>query len=287
MEGTLIRPYIELQSPKDIQVPLVVSLTVVQMLEAVGLCAFGGVVLTGLLAWLRARRVSVTLQALHDARMAERDRIARDLHDTILQSTEGLLLKVYSAVQQLSPTDPTRDFLIRSLAQAEQLAIEGRQKLLGLKDHTQTRLELSQALAALGVELSADTNTAFSAVKCGRVRNLTCEIWDEVFGIAREAISNAFKHARAEHIEAEVTYGPSSLAVRIRDDGRGMVLDSRDGLDKIGHFGVRVMRERAAQLQAEFALDTRVDQGTMVTLVVPRLIAYRRRANSATMLIDR
>jgi signal transduction histidine kinase len=254
-----------------------------QTLETVALCAFGGVGLTGFAVWVRARRVSATLQALHEARVAERDRIARDLHDTILQSTEGLLLKVYTAVQQLSPEDPTRAFLIRSLAQAEQLAKEGRQKLLGLKDHSRTRAELSQALAALGLELSADTMTAFSAIKRGRVRVLACEIWDEVFGISREAISNAFKHARAEHIEAEVTYGPSNLTVRIRDDGRGMLLDPQSGLDAVSHFGVRVMRERAAQLQAEFVVDTGVDRGTIVTLVVPRLIAYRRRANSTSM----
>jgi signal transduction histidine kinase len=187
---------------------------------------------------------------------------------------------VYTAVQQLSPNDPTRAFLIRSLAQAEQLAIEGGQKLLGLRDHSDARVELSQALAALGLDLSADTHAAFSAVKRGRVRPLTYAIWDEVFGIAREAMNNAFNHAHADHIEAVVNYGASTLSVQIRDDDRGALADLSGGSAKEGHFGVHVMRERADQLRAELVIDTGPNRGTTVTLNVPRSVAYRRRFNS-------
>jgi signal transduction histidine kinase len=221
------------------------------------------------------------LRERHEARLAERDRIARDLHDTLLQSIEGLILKVYAAAQQLPPGDPTRALLTRSVDQAEELAAEGRQKLLGLRQHSQSRLELSQAVAALGLELSADTATTFSAVKKGRVRGLAAVTEDEVFSIAREAINNAFKHAVADHIEAVVTYGSSTLTVRICDDGCGVPKEVSLLSGKPSHFGLRAMRERAEQLDAELVIDTGADRGTTVSLVVPGSVAYLRRSTAA------
>ena len=236
------------------------------------------VLVIGGLFWYRARQVSWMQAERERARLAERDRIARDLHDTLLQSAEGLALKVYAAAQQLPEGDPTRAFLMRSIDLAEQLTIEARQKLLGLRQHSQSRLELSQALAALGLELSADTATTFSAVKKGRVKWVAALTWDEVFSIAREAINNAFRHADAEHIEAIVTYGLSTLEIRIRDDGCGVSEEaSMFALSgKPGHFGLRMMHERTEQLGAELVINTGTDRGTSVSLVVPGSVAYAR-----------
>jgi signal transduction histidine kinase len=212
--------------------------------------------------------------------LAERDRIARDLHDTLLQSTEGLILKVHSAAQQLPPGDPIRAFLIRSLDQAEELAMEGRLKLLGLRNPLCSRLELSQALAALGLELSAETTMTFSAGKQGRVRALTDSAWDEIFGIAREAILNAFKHSRAHHIEAIVTYRSSKLTVQVRDDGCGAPEFKTADATADGHFGLRGMRERAEHLRATLKIKTAEGEGTTVSLVAPSQLVYRRRFDS-------
>jgi signal transduction histidine kinase len=244
------------------------------------LCAFAMAVI-GILLWLRVRQASSRLREGHEALLTERDRIARDLHDTLLQSTEGLILKVYTAAQQLPPGDPVREFLARTLDQAEELAIEARQKLLGLRDPLRARLEISQALATLGLELSADTTTTFSAVKKGRVRALTATAWDEIFGIAREAITNAIKHSNGQHIEAIVTYGSSNLSVQIRDDGRGMPRCGKEDAGAEGHFGLRGMRERAAELRATLNIETAEGAGTTVRLVAPSKAAYRKR------LIDR
>jgi signal transduction histidine kinase len=241
------------------------------------LCTFAMAGIIGSLLWFRVRQVSCRLRERHEARTAERDRIARDLHDTLLQSIEGLILKVYTAAQQLPPGHPTRAFLARSLDQAEELAIEGRRKLLGLRDPLRSRLELSQALATLGLDLSADTTTTFSAVKKGRVRALTVAVWDEIFGIAREAISNALKHSDGRYIEAIVTYGSSNLTVQIRDDGRGMPRYEREDAGAEGHFGLRGMRERAAQLRAILEIKTAEARGTTVSLVVPSQVVYRKR----------
>jgi signal transduction histidine kinase len=240
------------------------------------LSAFAAVSVIALLFWIRGRLISSALRERHEARMAERDRIARDLHDTLLQSTEALILKVYSAAQQLPLGDPTRALLTRSVDQAERLAIEGRQKLFGLRQHMRSRLELSQALAALGFELCAATTTTFNAVKKGQARVIEDATWDEVFSIAREAINNAFKHAEADRIEAVVTYGSSTLTVRISDDGRG-VKHKTDVLVRPAHFGLLVMRERADHLQAELVVDIGGDRGTTVSLVVPGRFVYARR----------
>lgn len=244
------------------------------------LCACVSVALIGFLLWIHIRQVSTMLNVRHEARLAERDRIARDMHDTLLQSTEGLILKVHAAVQQLPLGNPTRALLMRSLDQAEELAIEGRQKLLGLRHHLPSRLELSQALAALGLEFSLDSTTTFIAIKEGRVRELTGAAWDEIVSVAREAIRNAFMHARASHIEAVVTYKSSTLTVRIRDDGRGLPENVTNPFGRPGHFGLRAMWERARQLRGRLAIETRAEQGTMVSLVVPGSVAYRRRSTA-------
>jgi signal transduction histidine kinase len=239
--------------------------------------------LIGFLFWCRVQLVSRILRARHDARQAERDRIARDLHDTLLQSTEGLILRVYTAAQQLAPGDPIRAFLMHSVDLAEELAVEARQKILGLRQHSQTRPELSQALAVLGLELSAVTTTTFSAGKKGRVKGLAAATWDEVFSIAREAINNAFRHADADHIEAVVTYGSSNCTVQIRDDGRGVPKDVSLRSGKPAHLGLRLMRERAEQLHAELIIDSGADRGTTVSLVVPGPVAYLRRSASLAL----
>jgi signal transduction histidine kinase len=248
---------------------------------AFNLCAFTVIGIGGFFLGRRARQVSARLREQHEARLAERDRIARDLHDTLLQSTEGLILKVYTAAQQLPSGDPIRAFLMRSLDQAEELAMEGRQKLLGLRNPLCSRLELSQALAALGLELSADTTTTFSAVKQGPVRALTASAWDETFGIAREAILNAFKHSRAHHIEAIVTYRSSNLTVLVRDDGSGVPRFETAEASADGRFGLRGMRERAEQLRATLEIKTAEDEGTTVSLIAPSQVVYRRRFNAA------
>jgi signal transduction histidine kinase len=241
------------------------------------LCIFATAGIIATVLWLRARQVSYRLRERHKAVLAERDRIAREIHDTLLQGTEGLILKVYSAAQLLPVGDPIRAFLTRSLDQAEELAIEGREKILGLRDPLRARLELSQSLATLGLELSANTTTTFSAMKKGRVRALAAAAWDEIFGVAREAVSNAFKHSGGQHIEAIVTYGSSELTVQIRDDGCGIARYEREDASAEGHFGLRGMRERAAGLRATLKIETAEAQGTTVSLVVPSRGVYRRR----------
>ncbi|HEY2684677.1 MAG TPA: ATP-binding protein [Steroidobacteraceae bacterium] len=228
----------------------------------------------GFLWCINSTRAGRRLRQRQAVRLEERNRIARELHDTLLQSTEGLILKVYTVVQQLPSDDPTRLFLTRSLEQAESLAFEGRRKLLEIENPLRSQAELCQALAALGVELSADTSTDFFAVRKGRARRIAAAAWEELFSIAREAISNGFKHAAASCIDLTVIYGFSALTLRVSDDGNGMTHQQKLGLDE-GRMGVRSMRERAAQLGAGLAIEDSAGGGTTVTLTVPAQVAYR------------
>jgi len=228
------------------------------------------------LLWLRIHEVSTRLKERHEARLAERDRIARELHDTLLQGMEGLILKIYAAARLLPHDEPTRALLTRSLDQFEELATEGRRRLLELRDPHGSRLELSQALATVGLELSADSSTMFSAGKTGRLRALNTVAWDEIFSIAREAVGNAFKHSNAPHIETKVLYGASTLTVLVRDDGSGMRAPAQAAAVAIGHFGIRGMHERARQLRASLEIKSAEGGGTLITLQVPGHIAYYR-----------
>src|SRR5271163_3666993 len=207
--------------------------------------------------------------------IAERNRIARDLHDTLLPSIEGLILKVYTATRRMRQDDPVRVILLESLDQAERLATEGRQRLLGLRALAPVATELSCALQEIGRELSGGTNTAFSSGYEGRAVAVASHVWDEAFSIAREAMSNAFKHASAKNIEVLVSYRPSMLAVRVSDDGRGISQSTGGDLGRKNHVGLRLMEERATTLHGRLTINSSANHGTTVTLAVPALIAYR------------
>ena len=236
--------------------------------------------------WLRARDTSIRLKERHDARLAERDRIARELHDTLLQGMEGLILKIYAAAHVLPSGDPTRALLLRSLDQFEELAIEGRQRLRGLRDPDRSQLELSQALDAVGLNLSAAATTTFNATKSGKSRALNAFAWDEIYSIAREALGNAFKHSSARHIETIVLYGSSNLTVQIKDDGVGISSLKHKGSVAMDHFGLRGMHERAKQLRASLDIKTADGCGTMVMLKVPASVAYCSDSPSQTRAIE-
>jgi signal transduction histidine kinase len=244
-----------------------------QTTEFMAFCAFAAVGISGLLAWFRVQLILARLREQNETRVAERDQIARDLHDTLLQSVDGLIVKVYVATLQLPLGDPTRAFLTHCLNQAEALSVEGRQKLLGLTNNASARCELSQALAALGVQLFTGAAAAFCARREGVARDLT-KAWDDVFGIAREAIINAYKHSRARHVEVGVVYGPASLTVQVRDDGCGMREPERAGSRAVHSFGLRAMRQRAERLRAMLQIDSALNQGTTIRLVVPSEVAY-------------
>jgi signal transduction histidine kinase/sugar lactone lactonase YvrE len=230
---------------------------------------------------LRLRRVSHQFDMSLEERVAERTRIARDLHDTLLQSFHGLMLR-FQAVHRMLPTraDEAREILESAIDEAAQAITEGRDVIQGLRTSTVQDNNLAFAVRTLGEELAsaqAIRNPArFQVAVEGTPRNLHPILRDEVYRIAAEALRNAFKHAQAHQIEVDLYYDEQQLRVRVRDDGKGIDATVLDGNGSSGHFGLHGMRERAELIRGKLNLWSEPDAGTEVELSVPASNAYER-----------
>jgi signal transduction histidine kinase/ligand-binding sensor domain-containing protein len=221
----------------------------------------------------RLARVHAAMHLRFEERLAERTRIARELHDTLLQSFQGLLLRL-QVVDDLLPAGRAKEQLEQSLERADQAIVEGRSAVHDLRTATAATNDLAQAVSALADELGAQNATVFHLVVEGATRDLHPIIRDELYRIAREALRNAFKHAAANHIETEITYGERVFRLRIRDDGQGIRSDMLE-TGRPGHYGLSGMRERAQQIGAKLEIWSRAKAGTEIELSIPAHIAYR------------
>jgi signal transduction histidine kinase len=212
-----------------------------------------------------------------EERLSERTRIARELHDTLLQSFQALMLH-FQTVNDLLPPGEVKEALEKVLDRADKAIVEGRDAIQNLRSSTTSTNELAEALTALGGELAGTgdggrRSTTFRVSIEGMPRDLHPILRDDIYRIAREALRNAFRHAQANRIEAEITYGGRVLRLRIRDDGTGIDSNLLDtGRD--GHWGLPGMRERAQEIGAQLDIWSEVGAGTEVELSVPGSIAY-------------
>jgi signal transduction histidine kinase len=156
---------------------------------------------------------------------------------------------------------------------ADRAIAEGRSAVYDLRSSATTTNDLAEAVNAVGKELSNENDTPFNLTVEGAARDLHPIIRDEIYRISREALSNAFKHAHARQIEAEITYGPREFRLRIRDDGEGIPAEVLDQ-GRAGHFGLPGMRERARQIGADLTIWSRPDYGTEIDLSLASMIAY-------------
>ena len=234
-------------------------------------------VITGMVARVR-KLTEAQIASRFEVRLAERARIARELHDTLLQSFQALMLH-FQAVHDLLPPGQAKEALEKVLNRADQAIAEGRDAIQNLRSSTTVTNDLADAMSGLGKELASAHDGEGAAAPTfrvsveGRPRDLHPILRDDIYRIAREALRNAFRHARAGKIEAEIVYGERVLRLRIRDDGRGIdpkLLDT--GRD--GHWGLPGMRERAEQIGAKFDIWSEVGAGTELELRIPGSVAY-------------
>jgi signal transduction histidine kinase len=227
----------------------------------------------------RVRQVARQYQRRLDERVNERTRIARDLHDTLLQSFHGLLLRLQTA-SCLLPERPTdaKEKLDGAIGQAAKAITEGRDAVQGLRRSTIERNDLALAIRALGDELATDASIgpppAFRVAVEGESRDLHPMARDDIYRIAAEALRNAFRHARAGQVEVEIRYDHEQFRLRVRDDGKGIDREvlARQGVE--GHFGLRGMPERAALLGGKLTVWSDVGTGTEVELRLPGKTVY-------------
>ena len=230
---------------------------------------------------VRVAQVGRQLNVRFEERLGERTRIARELHDTLLQSFQGALLR-FRAVSYLLPDRPAdaRATLEGAIDQARQAIIEGRDAVQGLRSPAGETHDLPRAIGTLGAALSADHADQkapdFRVNVEGTPRSLPLLLRDEVYKIAGEALRNAFRHAHAARIEVEIQYDPRQFRLRVRDDGRGMDSHVVGGHSPAGHYGLAGMHERASLVGGTLTVWSERDSGTEVELTVPASVAYAR-----------
>jgi signal transduction histidine kinase/ligand-binding sensor domain-containing protein len=231
---------------------------------------------------LRVRQLAAQLNMRLEERVSERTRIARDLHDTLLQSFQGLVFRFQAARYQL-PDRPEEasEALDSALVSADRAIAEGRSAIQELRSGSSEESNLEQMLLALGREMAAsqnggDTTPSLRVIVEGNRRAKRAMIREEVYRIAREFLRNAYRHARARNIEAELRYDDDAFLLIVRDDGKGIDPNVLKDHGRAGHWGLPGMYERAEGMGARLDIWSEVGAGTELRLKVPAAIAYEK-----------
>jgi signal transduction histidine kinase len=233
----------------------------------------------GITSWLfirfRIRTALHELQGRLAERLEERERIARELHDTILQGLFGLTLSLQFSVNQLADGDPLRGEITKALDRSDSMMRDGRERIMNLRSRHSKSLCLPQALDMFGQHLQSLSCVQFQVSVQGSLRSLNPFVQEEITFICKEALSNAFQHSNASAIVVGVAYHHSMLDIRIKDDGIGMEKTLLLAGGRENHWGLASMRERAKKMRGELTLENTSEGGTEVYLRVPAAIAYR------------
>jgi signal transduction histidine kinase len=220
--------------------------------------------------------LTTNLDAHREELFAERTRIARELHDTLLQGFFAVSMHLHAAVDQL-PADSAavKPRFTDVLQLLDRVLEQGRCAVQKLRSPNGHLLPLGQALAAVPNDWGLPSAVGFRVVVEGRQRELKAGVHDEVYCIGREAIINAYRHSRAGEIVTDVEYRPTELRVRVRDNGCGINPQELHWGRK-GHWGLQGMRERAERIGARLRLLSKVALGTEVELSVPSRVAFEQ-----------
>lgn len=226
----------------------------------------------------RLRQVHHQLEMTLEVRVSERTRIARELHDTLLQTFHGVLLRLQT-VSQLMRERPmeAQEKMESTIDEVAEAITEGRDAVQGLRESTVQSNDLALAISTLGEELatySTSQRPGFRVAVEGEARDLHPILRDEIYRIAAEALRNAFQHARARKVEVEIRYDDEQFRLRVRDDGKGIDPGILSHRGSEGHYGLPGMRERAVVIEGKLAVWSEVNAGTEVELCVPASAAY-------------
>jgi ligand-binding sensor domain-containing protein/signal transduction histidine kinase len=231
---------------------------------------------------LRMIRLSRQLNFRFQERLAERTRIAQELHDTLLQSFQGLMLR-FQTVDNMLPTEPdeAKATLEDALERADDALAESRDAIQNIRPSSAPHPNLSRALAVVLAEVQGAfpgddrPRPTCSIVVEGREQELREYVMIEICRIVREALRNAFQHAQASHVETELSFRDMELRLSLRDDGLGIDPLVLNNGPRSGHWGIIGMRERAARLGAKLNFWSKPGAGTEVELTMPGKIAYK------------
>lgn len=218
---------------------------------------------------LRMRVLTQRMQA----RLAERTRIARTLHDTLLQSIQGLILSFRAHSELVPPDARGRDRLDHTLKMAEQLLVEGRNEIMDLRSPPSSSA-LFDALAEFGHALTTMGTHKFEACLTGAARPLREGVYDEAYAIGRESLFNAVRYAEADLISLSIEYGRKEFNLVIRDNGKGLIVGEAVPHDAAGHWGMKGILERAKLIGADLQVCSEAGRGTSISLKIKKSLAY-------------
>ncbi len=230
-----------------------------------------------LLYQFRLRSLTYQMNVRFEERLAERTRIAQELHDTLLQGFLSASMQLHVADDRLPENSPVKPMVSRVLTLMKDVIEDGRNTLRGLRSRSYELRDLAQAFSRIPEELSLQQPIDYRVIVEGPPRPLHPVIRDDVYRIGREALVNSFRHAQASSIEVEIEYGASQLRVNVRDNGVGIdpqVL--RTGRE--GHWGLSGMRERAERIGAQLTVWSRPAGGTEIELSVPAALAFESKS---------
>ncbi|MFG6414933.1 two-component regulator propeller domain-containing protein [Roseateles sp. DC23W] len=266
-----------LWSAQTAELTLIIPATLTQSLEfRLAMAALAALLLYGLYL-MRLRQIVARVRERGEERSRERERIARDMHDTLLQSVQGLILRLQSVADGLQSDPPAQQAINQALDRAEAVLVEGRDRLQGLR-HTDTS-DLEREVSRLIAELPFAQTTQVSVASQGQRRTLQPPVFDEILCIVSEALFNAARHAGAREVVVQVDYGRRWLEVEVRDDGVGVSPEKAAQAGRNGHYGMLGMRERAERIGGQFRISGHSGGGTRVSLRIKAAVAYARRAS--------
>jgi len=250
-------------------------------------CALAFLTMLWAMYELRVRQLAAQFNMRLDERVNERTRIARELHDTLLQTFQGLLPRFQAALYMLPErVTEARKTLEAAVDKASEAITEGRDAVKGLRLSTVEKNDLAVAVRTLGEELATvnQPSPTFEVAVEGTPRSLHPILRDEVYRLVAEALRNAFCHAQARKIEVEIRYGEKEFRLQVRDNGRGIDPSVLSGDGREGHYGLHGMHERAKIAGGKLKVWSELNSGTEVELTIPALRAYTQPPRSLRLL---
>jgi signal transduction histidine kinase len=240
------------------------------------LCCAAGVLMAAILYWLRVRQLTARVRVRLEDRLRERERIARELHDTLLQSVQGLIYRFQNVADDIPRQHGAHTEMLEALDRADDVLAEGRERVHGLRSWNEDR-PLPAVLSEVAEKTFSEISPKVDVTTTGSARALAPDIAAELLRIAEEALLNCARHAHATNIDISVIYGARRLQIRVEDDGVGIPSEIAQAGRRAGHFGLIGMRERSAKIGAAYAIERRQGGGTAITISVPADIAYADR----------
>jgi signal transduction histidine kinase/streptogramin lyase len=232
-----------------------------------------GVLVVGslwLIFQLQLRQVVAQVRARQSAQFAERERIARTLHDTLLQSVQGLIWRFSAAIEKVPNELAVRRDLEEVLDRSDQVLTEARNSILDLREPRNRPLALAQEISAIGKEVVGESAIPLTVLTNGKPYELTPDAYENTVLIVREALLNAVKHAKARSLEAQIDYLEREFRIQVRDDGQGIDQETLQH-GRAGHWGLLGMHERSKAIHGKLRILSKAGAGTEIELVVPRV----------------